>query len=36
MKSVGGDKAAGPETGEVEALSLATGKVEWDEFGRGR
>jgi alcohol dehydrogenase (cytochrome c) len=28
--SVDGDKAAGPETGEVEALSLATGKVEWD------
>ena len=28
--SVTGDKAAGPETGEVEALSLATGKVEWD------
>jgi alcohol dehydrogenase (cytochrome c) len=25
-----GDKASGPETGEVEALSLATGKVEWD------
>jgi outer membrane protein assembly factor BamB len=23
-------KAAGPPTGEVEALSLATGKVEWD------
>jgi glucose dehydrogenase len=23
-------KAAGPATGEVEALSLATGKVEWD------
>jgi outer membrane protein assembly factor BamB len=30
LKSVNGDKAAGPETGEVEALSLATGKVEWD------
>ena len=28
--SVTGDKAGGPETGEVEALSLATGKVEWD------
>ncbi|MGD0243479.1 MAG: PQQ-binding-like beta-propeller repeat protein [Streptosporangiaceae bacterium] len=28
--SVTGDKAAGPETGEVEALSLATGRVEWD------
>jgi alcohol dehydrogenase (cytochrome c) len=25
-----GNKAAGPETGEVAALSLATGKVEWD------
>ncbi|HEY2314819.1 MAG TPA: PQQ-binding-like beta-propeller repeat protein [Streptosporangiaceae bacterium] len=24
------DKAAGPAAGEVEALSLATGKVEWD------
>ena len=23
-------KGAGPATGEVEALSLATGKVEWD------
>jgi alcohol dehydrogenase (cytochrome c) len=30
LKTVDGDKAAGPETGEVEALSLATGKVEWD------
>jgi glucose dehydrogenase len=30
MSSVTGDKAAGPETGEMEALSLATGKVEWD------
>ncbi|MGO9557669.1 MAG: PQQ-binding-like beta-propeller repeat protein [Acidimicrobiales bacterium] len=30
LKVVDGDKAAGPETGEVEALSLATGKVEWD------
>ena len=28
--SVDGDKAGGPETGEIEALSLATGKVEWD------
>jgi alcohol dehydrogenase (cytochrome c) len=27
---VDGDKAAGPATGEVEALDLATGKVEWD------
>jgi hypothetical protein len=27
---VDGDKAAGSETGEVEALNLATGKVEWD------
>ena len=25
-----GDKAGGPEGGEIEALSLATGKVEWD------
>jgi outer membrane protein assembly factor BamB len=24
-------KSAGPATGEVEALSLATGKVEWDK-----
>ncbi len=30
LTSVTGDKAAGPATGEVEALSLATGKVEWD------
>jgi outer membrane protein assembly factor BamB len=30
LKSVDGDKAPGAETGEVEALSLATGKVEWD------
>ena len=30
LNSVTGDKAAGPATGEVEALSLATGKVEWD------
>ena len=30
LNSVDGNKAAGPETGEVEALSLATGKVEWD------
>ena len=29
-QSIDGDKAGGPETGEVEALSLATGKVEWD------
>jgi glucose dehydrogenase len=28
--SVTGNKAAGPETGELEALSLATGTVEWD------
>ena len=27
---VDGNKAGGPETGEIEALSLATGKVEWD------
>jgi alcohol dehydrogenase (cytochrome c) len=27
---VDGNKAAGSESGEVEALSLATGKVEWD------
>ena len=25
-----GDKAGGPEGGEIEALSLATGQVEWD------
>ena len=30
LNSVTGNKAGGPETGEVEALSLATGKVEWD------
>ena len=30
LKSVTGQKAAGPETGEIEALSLATGRVEWD------
>jgi alcohol dehydrogenase (cytochrome c) len=30
MSSVDGSKAGGPETGEVEALNLATGKVEWD------
>jgi alcohol dehydrogenase (cytochrome c) len=30
MKSVNGDAAAGQESGEIEALSLATGKVEWD------
>jgi glucose dehydrogenase len=28
--SVTGDKAGGPESGQIEALSLATGKVEWD------
>jgi len=28
--SVTGNKAAGPDTGEVEALSLASGRVEWD------
>jgi alcohol dehydrogenase (cytochrome c) len=27
---VDGNKVSGSETGEVEALSLATGKVEWD------
>ena len=27
---VDGDKGAGPEAGEIEALSLATGRVEWD------
>jgi alcohol dehydrogenase (cytochrome c) len=30
MSTVDGSQAAGPETGEVAALSLATGKVEWD------
>jgi outer membrane protein assembly factor BamB len=30
LSTVDGDKAAGSETGEVEALSLAAGKVEWD------
>jgi outer membrane protein assembly factor BamB/SAM-dependent methyltransferase len=30
LSSVDGNEAGGPETGEVEALSLATGKVEWD------
>jgi outer membrane protein assembly factor BamB len=30
LSSVDGDKAGGPESGEIEALSLATGKVEWD------
>jgi alcohol dehydrogenase (cytochrome c) len=30
LSSVTGDKAGGPESGEIEALSLATGKVEWD------
>lgn len=30
LSTVDGDKAGGPASGEVEALSLATGKVEWD------
>jgi alcohol dehydrogenase (cytochrome c) len=30
LKSVTGNKAAGAETGELEALDLATGKVAWD------
>jgi glucose dehydrogenase len=30
LSSVTGDQAGGSATGEVEALSLATGKVEWD------
>ena len=30
LNSADGDKATVPPTGEVEALSLATGKVEWD------
>jgi outer membrane protein assembly factor BamB len=30
LSSVTGNKAGGPEAGEIEALSLATGKVEWD------
>ena len=30
LTSVIGNKADGPQTGEVEALSLATGEVEWD------
>jgi outer membrane protein assembly factor BamB len=30
LTTVDGNEAAGPETGEVEALNLATGKVEWD------
>jgi alcohol dehydrogenase (cytochrome c) len=30
LNSADGNEAASPETGEVEALSLATGKVEWD------
>ena len=30
MSSVNGDAAAGQASGEIEALSLATGKVEWD------
>jgi len=30
LSSVDGDKSGGPVSGEIEALSLATGKVEWD------
>src|ERR1700722_3827267 len=30
MGSVNGSAAAGPTSGDIEALSLATGKVEWD------
>ena len=30
LNSVDGNKLGGAETGEVEALNLATGKVEWD------
>ncbi len=30
VNAVDGNKAAGPATGEVEALNLATGAVEWD------
>jgi outer membrane protein assembly factor BamB len=30
LKVVDGNKVTGTETGEVEALNLATGKVEWD------
>ena len=30
LSSVDGNKAGGRESGEIEALSLATGKVEWD------
>jgi len=30
MTQIDGGAVAGPATGEVEALSLATGKVEWD------
>jgi outer membrane protein assembly factor BamB len=30
LSSVVGDKSGGAESGDVEALSLATGKVEWD------
>jgi outer membrane protein assembly factor BamB len=30
LKSVVGDKAAGTSTGELEALDLATGKIQWD------
>lgn len=30
MSSVNGDAGAGPPSGEIEALNLATGAVEWD------
>jgi outer membrane protein assembly factor BamB len=30
LKSVVGEQSGGPETGDVEALNLATGKVEWE------
>jgi outer membrane protein assembly factor BamB len=30
MSAVNGSAPAGPESGDIEALSLATGKVEWD------
>jgi alcohol dehydrogenase (cytochrome c) len=30
LQSVTGQAPGGPETGEIEALSLATGRVEWD------
>ena len=30
MSSVNGNAAGGAESGDIEALSLATGKVEWD------